>query len=174
MGAGGLGLMAVAILKALGHENIAVCDIDELKWSSAKEMGAQLTFNPNAPSCLQSLKALPSGIAGVLDFVGAPNTAQLGIAALRKGGRYVIVGLFGGEIPISLVTLAQRAVSIIGSYVGSLQELHEVVALAKSGKLKSIPTQTCSMTEISSVLDRLLAGSVQGRMVAQFPASEDH
>ena len=174
MGAGGLGLMAVTILKALGHENIAVCDIDELKWSSAKEMGAQLTFNPNAPSCLQSLKALPSGIAGVLDFVGAPNTAQLGIAALRKGGRYVIVGLFGGEIPISLVTLAQRAVSIIGSYVGSLQELHEVVALAKSGKLKSIPTQTCSMTEISSVLDRLLAGSVQGRMVAQFPASEDH
>ena len=169
MGAGGLGLMAVAILKALGHENIAVCEIDEHKWKSAQEMGAKLTFNPLDASCLASLKGLASGVHGVLDFVGAPNTAQLGIAALRKGGRYVIVGLFGGEIPISLVTLAQRAVSIIGSYVGSLQELHEVVALAKSGKLKPIPTQTCPMEEISLVLDRLLAGKVQGRIVAKFP-----
>jgi D-arabinose 1-dehydrogenase-like Zn-dependent alcohol dehydrogenase len=167
MGAGGLGLMAVAILKALGHESIAVCEIDESKWPSALAMGAKATFNPSDESCLQSLKALPMGIHGVLDFVGAPNTASLGIASLRKGGRYVIVGLFGGELPISLVTLAQRAVSIMGSYVGSLQELHEVVALAKSGHLKSIPTQTCAMSEISSVLDRLLAGTVQGRIVAQ-------
>jgi len=167
MGAGGLGLMAVAMLKAMGHEQIAVCEIDESKWSTARDMGAKETFNPLADDCLAKIQALQGGIWGVLDLVGAQNTANLGIACLRKGGRYVVVGLYGGEIPLSLVPLAQRAITIQGSYVGSLQELREVVALAQSGKLKSIPIATCSMDEISSVLDRLKAGTVLGRVVAK-------
>lgn len=167
MGAGGLGLMAVAMLKAMGHENIAVCEIDESKWSTARDMGAKETFNPLADDCLAKIQALQGGIWGVLDLVGAQNTATLGIACLRKGGRYVVVGLYGGEIPLSLVPLAQRAITIQGSYVGSLQELREVVALAQSGKLKSIPIATCAMDEISSVLDRLKAGTVLGRVVAK-------
>jgi D-arabinose 1-dehydrogenase-like Zn-dependent alcohol dehydrogenase len=169
MGAGGLGLMAISILKAMGHDRIAVCEIDESKWPSGLQMGAKHTFNPQDERCLQALKSLSHGVYGVLDFVGAPNTAQLGLGALRKGGRYVIVGLFGGEISIPLVTLAQRAISIIGSYVGSLSELHAVVDLAKSGQLKPIPTQLCAMEEISEVLDQLLAAKVRGRVVAQFP-----
>ena len=103
----------------------------------------------------------------MIDLVGAQSTANLGIAALRKDGRYVVVGLFGGEIPVSLVTMAQRAITIQGSYVGSLQELREVVVLAQTGKLKHIPTSTCSMDQISNVLDRLKAGTVLGRVVAQ-------
>jgi len=167
MGAGGLGLMAVAMLRAMGHDHIAVCEIDESKWSTARDMGAKEVFNPLAQDCLANIQALQGGVWGVLDLVGAQNTATLGMACLRKGGRYVVVGLYGGEIPLSLVPLAQRAITIQGSYVGSLQELREVVALAQSGKLKSIPIATCSMDEISSVLDRLKAGTVLGRVVAK-------
>jgi D-arabinose 1-dehydrogenase-like Zn-dependent alcohol dehydrogenase len=167
MGAGGLGLMAVAMLKAMGHEHIAVCEIDETKWSAARDMGALETFNPLHDDTQRKLQTLPGGVWGVIDLVGAQSTANLGIAALRKGGRYVVVGLFGGEIPVSLVTMAQRAITIQGSYVGSLQELREVVVLAQSGKLKHIPTSTCSMDQISDVLDRLKAGTVLGRVVAQ-------
>ena len=167
MGAGGLGLMAVAMLKAMGHENIAVCEIDPSKWSTARDMGAKETFNPLEEDSLSKIQALQGGVWGVIDLVGAQNTANLGIACLRKGGRYVVVGLYGGEIPLSLVTMAQRAITIQGSYVGSLQELREVVALAQSGKLKSIPIATCSMDEISAVLDRLKAGTVLGRVVAK-------
>ena len=123
------------------------------------------TIDPSKEAALAKLQALQGGVWGVIDFVGAQTTATLGIASLRKGGRYVIVGLYGGEIPMSLVPIAQRAITIQGSYVGSLQELHEVVALAKSGKLKSIPIATCSMDQISGVLDRLKAGSVLGRVV---------
>ena len=167
MGAGGLGLMAVAMLKAMGHENIAVCEIDESKWATAKDMGAQATFNPAQADALRELQALSGGVWGVIDFVGAESTANLGVACLRKGGRYVVVGLYGGEIPLSLVTLAQRAITIQGSYVGSLEELREVVALAQTGKLKSIPVGYCSMGEVSDVLDRLKAGKVLGRVVAK-------
>ena len=170
MGGGGLGLMATAILRAMGHRHIAVCEIDSSKWAAAQQVGASLTLNPLDEGALAQLQGLSGGVWGVLDFVGAASTAELGLAALRKGGRYVIVGLFGGEIPLSLVPIAQRAITIQGSYVGSLPELHDVVALAKSGALKPIPTELCALDEVSDMLDQLKAGTIIGRKVAKIAA----
>jgi D-arabinose 1-dehydrogenase-like Zn-dependent alcohol dehydrogenase len=124
-------------------------------------------MNPADAGTLGRLQALPGGVVGVVDLVGANQTAQLGLAALRKGGRYVLVGLFGGEIPLSLVPVAQRALTIQGSYVGTVAELREVVELAKAGKLKPIPTETRAMDQISRTLDELKAGTVVGRVVAK-------
>jgi D-arabinose 1-dehydrogenase-like Zn-dependent alcohol dehydrogenase len=89
------------------------------------------------------------------------------MGALRKGGRYVLVGLYGGEITLSMVGTVQRALTVQGSYVGNVQELREVVALAKSGKLKAIPVEKRPMSEISRTLDELKAGTVIGRVVAE-------
>jgi D-arabinose 1-dehydrogenase-like Zn-dependent alcohol dehydrogenase len=167
MGAGGLGLMAVAMLRALGHERIVSCDIDSGKYAAAKAAGAAETMNPADPGTQAKLQALPGGVVGVVDLVGASQTAILGMAVLRKGGRYVLVGLFGGEIPLSLVPVAQRALTIQGSYVGTVAELHEVVALAKAGKLKPIPVETRALDQVSRTLDELKAGTVVGRVVAR-------
>ena len=103
----------------------------------------------------------------MIDLVGAESTATLGLAALRKGGRYIVVGLYGGEIPLSLVPTAQRALTIQGSYVGTLAEMHELIRLARSGRLKPIPTAQCSLDQVSEVLDQLKAGTVIGRVVAK-------
>jgi len=167
MGAGGLGLMAIAVLKALGHEHIAVCEIESSKWDAARDAGATLCVNPLESGALEQLQALAGGVWGVVDLVGAESTASLAMAALRKGGRYILVGLYGGQLSLSLVPVAQRAMTIQGSYVGSLQELHEVVELARSGRLKPIPTAVCSMEEVSGILDQLKAGTVLGRVVAK-------
>ncbi|NCV55654.1 MAG: hypothetical protein EBW54_05520, partial [Betaproteobacteria bacterium] len=136
-------------------------------FNALREAGAKLCVNPAEDGALEQLKALDGGVWGVVDLVGAENTASMAIACLRKGGRYVLVGLYGGELALSLVPLAQRAITLQGSYVGSLQELREVVALAQSGKLKPIPTRVCSMQEVSSILDQLKAGTVIGRVVAK-------
>jgi D-arabinose 1-dehydrogenase-like Zn-dependent alcohol dehydrogenase len=167
MGAGGLGLMAVAMLKAMGHERIVSCDIDASKFAAARAAGAAETFNAADADTLARLQALPGGVAGAVDLVGATQTAQLAMASLRKGGRYVIVGLYGGEITLSMVGTVQRALTVQGSYVGNPQELREVVALAREGKLKPIPVETRPMTDISRTLDELKAGTVIGRVVAE-------
>lgn len=167
LGAGGLGLMAIAMLRALGHENIAVADVSADKFQAAREMGASVTVDPASPEAAKTLMALEGGVVGAVDLVGLAQTAQLGQAVLRKGGRYVLVGLYGGEITVSLVALAQRAMTIQGSYVGSLAELGEVVELARQGRLKPIPVETVSLDQVSTVLDELKAGTVIGRKVAR-------
>jgi len=96
MGAGGLGLNAVAIARAMDVDNVLVVDIDDTKLAAARDMGATAVLNPGQADVLDQLQALTGGgPRAVVDTVGAETTANMGIAALQKGGRYVIVGLFG-------------------------------------------------------------------------------
>jgi alcohol dehydrogenase, propanol-preferring len=164
LGCGGLGLIGISILRAQGVKNVIGCDIDEIKLAAAASQGAVKTVNTRAPDAAQNLQ----GIAAAIDFVGSPATAALGIGALRKGGRYVICGLYGGELVHPLPPIAQRAIGIVGSYVGSLQELKEVVALAKKRKLKPAPVETRPAGEANRALEDLKAGRVLGRVVLDF------
>jgi D-arabinose 1-dehydrogenase-like Zn-dependent alcohol dehydrogenase len=168
LGCGGLGLVGISVLRAKGTKNIVACDIDPAKLEAAKKMGAKETVNTGEPEAVKAL----AGIAAAIDFVGMPATAALGIGALRKGGRYVICGLYGGEFTHSLPPIAQRAIGIIGSYVGNLQELKEVVALAKKRKLKPMPVATRPAAEAPRALEDLKAGKVVGRVVLDFEAVE--
>ncbi|HXZ52562.1 MAG TPA: alcohol dehydrogenase [Burkholderiales bacterium] len=169
LGCGGLGLIAVSVFKAKGVKNVIACDIDEAKLAAARRLGAKLVLDTRAPDAGQKLVQLAQGnLAGAIDFVGMPATAQLGIGALRKGGRYVLCGLFGGELVYPLPPIAQRAIGIVGSYVGDLQELREVVALAKKKRLKPSPIETRPADEVNRTLDQLKAGHILGRVVLDF------
>lgn len=164
IGCGGVGLSGVSVLRARGVKNVVACDIDPAKLEVAAKLGATATLDTRAPGAAEELR----GIAGALDFVGSPATAALGIGALRKGGRYVIVGLYGGELAHPLPPIAQRAIGIVGSYVGNLQELREVVALAKKRKLKPQPIETRDAQSANGALEDLKAGRVLGRVVLDF------
>ena len=169
IGCGGLGLVCVSVLRAKGVKNIIACDVDESKLAAARKLGAKLTLDNRAPDAIQKLQALAMGsLAGAIDLVGMPATAALGLGALRKGGRYVLCGLFGGEITHPLPPFAQRAIGLVGSYVGNLQELKEVVALAKKKKLKPTPVSIRPSSEVNAVLEELKAGKVLGRVVLTF------
>lgn len=164
LGCGGLGLIGISILRARGARNIVACDIDDAKLAAAAKMGAKKTVNTRSPEAARELQ----GIAAAIDFVGSAATASLGIAALRKGGRYVICGLYGGELVHPLPPIAQRAIGIVGSYVGNVQELKEVVALAKKGEIKRAPVETRSAERANEAMDDLKSGRVVGRVVLDF------
>jgi len=167
MGAGGLGLSAVAIAKAMGVKNVISVDIDDSKLDAARSMGASAVLNSaKAEKAVAELQALAGGeLRAVVDTVGGEATAGLGMAAVRKGGRYVIVGLYGGQITVSLPTIPMRALSIMGSYVGSLGELKELMELVKTGKVKPIPLTTRPLETAYDTLQDLKAGKIVGRVV---------
>jgi D-arabinose 1-dehydrogenase-like Zn-dependent alcohol dehydrogenase len=169
LGCGGLGLVCISVLRAQGVKNIIACDIDPAKLEAAQKLGAKLTLDTRVPDAAQKLAGLAMGqLAGAIDLVGMPATAALGLAALRKGGRYVLCGLFGGELTHPLPPIAQRAIGIVGSYVGNLQELKAVVALAKRKKLKPTPVTTRPAAEVTQIMEDLKAGKVLGRVVLAF------
>jgi len=166
IGCGGLGLVCLSVLRAQGVRNLIACDVDPAKLDAAVRVGAKLTLDTRAPDAGQKLGALAKGcLAGAIDLVGMPATAALGLGALRKGGRYVLCGLFGGELVHPLPPIAQRAIGIVGSYVGTLQELKEVVALARRRKLRPTPVTVRPASEVTAILEELKAGKVLGRVV---------
>jgi len=168
MGAGGLGLSAIGILRALGHERIVAVDIDAAKLDAATAAGAAATLDGRDSEAARKLKRITSNaLYGAVDFVGSADTASLALGGLRKGGKVILVGLFGGEIPLSIASTILRAVTVQGSHVGSVEELKAVVALAREGKLRPIPVQRRPLSEVSRTLDELKAGRVVGRIVVE-------
>ncbi|MFA7667667.1 MAG: zinc-binding dehydrogenase, partial [Burkholderiaceae bacterium] len=95
----------------------------------------------------------------------ASSTAEFGVAALRKTGTYVAVGLYGGDLSVSVPLLVLRAITVRGSYVGNLGELRELIELVKAGRVPPLPVETLPMDSVNEALDRLRAGKVKGRLV---------
>ena len=83
----------------------------------------------------------------------------------NKGGKLIVVGLFGGNVTISTPTIPLRAMTIQGSYVGSLSELKELVALVQRTGLPSVPISKRPLAAAGGALDDLKAGKVVGRLV---------
>lgn len=168
LGAGGLGLSAIGMLRALGHERIVAVDIDERKWAAAAAAGAAAAINGNAGDARQAFgRTVGNALFGAVDFVGSQKTAQWALPMLRKGGKLVLVGLFGGEIPLSIGSTILRALTVQGSHLGSVEELKAVVALARAGKLKPIPIETRPLSAVNDALDQLKTGAITGRVVVE-------
>ncbi len=170
IGAGGVGLNAVMLAKAVLKCRIVVADVDASKRAAALQAGASAVFDNGDPAAVAKLKEMTSsgaGAGGAIDFVGAPATAQFGIDVLRKGGTLVIVGLFGGTAPMPLPLFPQRLLTVRGSYVGDLNDITELMALVKTGKVPPLPVKARPLAEINQVLDELRAGKVLGRIVVK-------
>lgn len=166
LGAGGLGLNAIAIAKAMGVANILSVDMDDSKLTAAREMGADETINSRSLDAADQMRDITGGgPRAAVDTVGAEATSQLAIGALVKGGRYVIVGLYGGALSLPLPTLPLRAISIMGSYTGNLQELKDLIGLVKTSRVRPLPTQTREMSTVAATLEDLRAGKIVGRVV---------
>lgn len=162
IGAGGLGQSALAIARALGFQRIVVADISPEKRAIALRAGAHVVIDPGDTDAVSGINGT---IAGVVDFVGNTASATLGMQVLARGGSYVLVGLLGGEITLSLAPITLRPISILGSLTGSLSELHELIALAKAGKLPPFEIETLRRDQTNEALDRVRTGKVRGRLV---------
>ena len=166
IGAGGLGLMAIGLVQAMGGLPPVVVELDAGKRKAALAAGAASTIDGAADDAVAQVQAAVGGPAlAVIDLVGAESTAALAFDAIGKGGKIVMVGLFGGGAPWPLPLIPVKAATIMGSYVGSLQEFGELMELAVNGKVPALPTQTHELEQASNLLDQLEEGKIIGRAV---------
>jgi len=164
IGAGGVGSMAIQIARASGIDPIVV-DIDEGKLQAARDLGVSRTFNSSDPKTSRELKKSVGGAYAALDFVGSEGSVNYGLSCLRKGGMLVVVGLFGGALTIPIPFLPMNARIIQGTYVGSLQDMTELMALVREGKIAPIEITERPLSEASQALSDLKDGAVSGRQV---------
>jgi alcohol dehydrogenase, propanol-preferring len=165
-GAGGLGLMALSLLKAMGGKGAIVVDIDARKREAAEAAGALATVDGKAPDALEQLvKKAGEPIRAAIDLVGNAATTQLGFDCLTKGGKLVVVGLFGGGAPWALPLIPIKAITIQGSYVGNLRETQELLDLVRAKKIPPIPVTPMPLAKANEALLDLQKGRLVGRAV---------
>ena len=168
IGAGGVGLSGIRLAKPLYDIAPIVVEIDKNKWGAAEAAGASEVIDPREEGALKTLlRATRGGVTAAVDFVGAEATFSFGFGALGKAGKLVSVGLFGGAAPVSPAIVAMKAVTITGSYVGSLNEMQELMKIARSGELPDLPVQTRKLDAVNDALTDLKEGRVEGRVVLQ-------
>jgi D-arabinose 1-dehydrogenase-like Zn-dependent alcohol dehydrogenase len=168
IGAGGLGLMCLALHQKMGGHSAIVVDVDPAKREAAKKAGAAHVVDGGAADATQQIMKLTKDGAGawaVIDVVGSSASARVGYDSLVKGGKYIIVGLYGGDFTVSLPPIPMRALTIQGSYVGSQHEMKELMEHVRAKGLPDVPVATRPLDDVNAVMDQLRAGKVVGRVV---------
>ncbi|MEO6409311.1 MAG: alcohol dehydrogenase [Burkholderiaceae bacterium] len=165
IGAGGVGVSGIRLAKQVCGVAPIVVEIDRSKWDIARAAGAADEIDPTADGASKALLKATGGAAAVVDFVGAGSSFAFGFGVLRKGGTLVCVGLLGGSTTIIPAMVSMKAARVIGSYVGSLGEMQELMTLAARGVLPDMPLSVQPLEQATQALDDLRAGRVRGRIV---------
>ena len=166
LGVGGVGMMGVQFAKALFGKGPIAADIDDEKLAAAKKAGASATYNTKDPDAAKQLmKDTDGGAYAVVDFVGSEKSFAFASKVVRKGGKIIVVGLFGGAMQMPLPMFPLRVISIGGSFVGSLDETKEMMELVRAGKVDPIPYTKRPLSEANASLNDLAHGKVTGRII---------
>ncbi|MFQ5920763.1 MAG: alcohol dehydrogenase [Nitrososphaerales archaeon] len=167
VGAGGLGLAGVQIARVMTNSTVAVLDLDDKRLERAKNLGADHVINATQKDPVKEIQDLTNGLGAdaVIDFVNASKTVATDLNLLRKRGRLVHVGLFGGSVELNLALMPLRALRLIGSYTGKYADLVELVALAKKGVIQSVISRKFNLDEANDALTQLKEGKIIGRAV---------
>jgi alcohol dehydrogenase len=166
VGMGGVGMMGLALARALFLHPPLVADVDAGKRDAALAAGAATAFDPNDAGARKALMAATGGgVYAACDFVGSERSLAFATGALAKGGKAVVTGLFGGTFSMPAAMFALKAIGIEGTQTGTLAEARELLDLARAGRLAAPPIRECPLAEAQAALEELRAGRVVGRVV---------
>ena len=166
LGVGGLGHMAIQLLRALAPLRIVAADVDDKKLDQAKALGAHdVVNNRDAVAAADRIRHItgPRGAALVLDCVGVQPTVALGAKLLGRNSVWTIVGLGGGHHDFHHGSTPYGCLVSI-PYWGSRVELMEVIAMARNGRIHAETVQF-PLEQAVAVYDKLKAGEITGRAV---------
>jgi propanol-preferring alcohol dehydrogenase len=164
VGAGGLGHMALQILRAMTPATVVAVDQRQDALDRAASLGAHHTvrIDDDPAGAIRDISR-GRGVDVVIDLVGVDATLALGSAVLRSLGHLTIVGIGGGSVPVTFFSPAYE-VSVATTYWGTLPELVEVVELARAGLIHA-EVSRYGLEQAATAYEDLRAGKVEGRAV---------
>ena len=165
IGAGGLGLMAIQLAKAITGSTVIAMDLDDNKLKAAKKNGADFIVNSKKENAIAAVMEVTQklGADAVIDFVNSSKSTEVDMQLLRKRARMVLVGLYGGALKLNLISMPTRAYKLIGSYTGNIAQLAELVSLARRGVIKPLVSDKFKLEQATEALSKLKEGKVVGR-----------
>ncbi len=165
VGLGGVGLMGLALARAMYGGAPFVADIDAKKREAALAAGAREAFDPSDPGARKALLKASGGIYAACDFAGSDASLNFATGVLAKGGKVVVTGLLGGGYSTAVAMFPLKAMTIEGTTTGTLAEARELVDLVRNGKIAPPPIAERPLDQASKTLDDLRAGRIVGRVV---------
>jgi len=165
VGLGGVGMMGLALARAMFPFPPLAADIDAAKREAALAAGAAAAFDPADPAARKAILAATGGVFAACDFVGSDRSLQFALGALAKGGKVVVTGLIGGTYSTPIAMFPLRAMTIEGTLVGRLDEARQMLALARAGKVTPVPIIERPLGAAQASLDDLRNGRIVGRVV---------
>jgi D-arabinose 1-dehydrogenase-like Zn-dependent alcohol dehydrogenase len=163
LGVGGVGHIALQLVRELGAASVVAVDVDAGRRTLAAELGADEVLDGR--DAADAVRELTSGRGAdvVLDVVGTNDTHTASLDMLARRGTYALVG-YGGTISRPSIDLVVDENTAVGNLVGTWPDLWEVLQLQAAGRLE-LRTETHPLDAINDVLARLRAGEVTGRAV---------
>jgi alcohol dehydrogenase, propanol-preferring len=165
VGVGGLGHVAVQLLRALTPSRVIAVDVRAEALALATRCGAHLTVRAS-PDAVREIRAATggAGVDAVLDFAGADATLDLAARSLRADGDLVLVGSGGGQLTVRKPGPLPAGARLSLPFWGTRDELAEVVTLARAGAVR-VEVERFPLTAAADAIARLRAGTVAGRAV---------
>jgi propanol-preferring alcohol dehydrogenase len=165
VGLGGVGLMGLALTRAMYGIAPYVADIDAGKREAALTAGAKEAFDPADSNARKALLKASGGIYAAVDFAGSDKSLNFATGVLAKGGKVVVTGLIGGPFATAVAMFPLKAMTIEGTMTGTLAEARELIDLVRAKKISPPPIAERPLDQASQTLDDLRAGRIVGRVV---------
>jgi NAD+-dependent secondary alcohol dehydrogenase Adh1 len=163
LGVGGLGHIAIQLLKYLTPADVIAVDLSPGALELARELGADHTVT-GGPAAAETVREVSGGgVRAVVDFVGDGDAPRQAVGMLRRGGSYYLVG-YGGQINVPTTTVVANELTIVGNLVGTHSELEELVWLAAAGKV-NLRTHQYPLDNINKAVEDLRSSRLTGRAV---------
>jgi propanol-preferring alcohol dehydrogenase len=161
-GVGGLGHLAVQIARAMGADVIAL-DVADDKLELARSLGASMALNAAAPESLKTIRGL-GGVHVAIVTSAARAAYDTALKCLRPAGTLAVVGLPAEALSFAALALVANEVHIVGSAVGTRDDLRAVLAMAATGQIHC-HTETQPLERINQVFEQMAQGRISGRVV---------
>ena len=166
IGLGGVGMAGLALAPAMFEQKITVADLSASARETALKNGASVAYDPSEPDIAKRiLKETDGGFDEIVDFAGNEKSMAFAASVLARGGKIVVSGLMGGNFNLPMVQWIYKRMTIEGFMTGTLAEAQEMMALARSGKVKPTPMREEPMADVQKWIDELRAGRVVGRVM---------